>query len=386
LRESPPRRALGERTSRVLGRYTRGQPGPVVVLAGAIHGNEPAGVVAIENVLRDLASREVALRGTVVGVIGNLGALRRGVRYVDQDLNRLWTVDGVKRLRESDPSRDDAEQAEQRDLLRILEPLMLEARHGFILVDLHSTSSVGAPFVIAGDTVENRRLAQAVPLPLILGLEEILSGTSGEYVSEQGHVCLCVEGGQHDAESTHLHHEAAVWIALVASGALAREEVPDLGARARMLKDAARGLAGVVDVRYRHGIGPDTGFAMKPGYRNFQSIAKGELLATETARDVRAAEDGILLMPLYQAKGDDGFFTGRAVRRSWLRFSSLARRLRLEFLLRLFPGVRAHPTRPETLIVSPFAARALRDAFTLFGYRRVRPQGDGFLVSRHRQA
>jgi len=74
------------------------------------------------------------------------------------------------------------------------------------------------------------------------------------------------------------------------------------------------------------------------------------------------------------------------VRRSWLRTSAIARRLRLERLLRIFPGVHAHDTCANTLVISRFAARTLpQGLFKLFGYRRIRPYGDDFLLVRHKQ-
>ena len=47
---------------------------------------------------------------------------------------------------------------------------------------------------------------------------------------------------------------------------------------------------------------------MKPGFKNFQAVTKGELLARYDDQDVKAEADGMILMPLYQAQGNDGFF------------------------------------------------------------------------------
>jgi succinylglutamate desuccinylase len=47
---------------------------------------------------------------------------------------------------------------------------------------------------------------------------------------------------------------------------------------------------------------------MRPGYVNFQPIQQGEHLANDTTGPVLAPEDGLILMPLYQPQGSDGFF------------------------------------------------------------------------------
>jgi succinylglutamate desuccinylase len=52
---------------------------------------------------------------------------------------------------------------------------------------------------------------------------------------------------------------------------------------------------------------------MEPGFRNFQSVSAGKLLARDHHGEVRAPLSGILLLPLYQAQGEDGFFLIREV-------------------------------------------------------------------------
>jgi succinylglutamate desuccinylase len=55
---------------------------------------------------------------------------------------------------------------------------------------------------------------------------------------------------------------------------------------------------------------------MLPGFRNFDPVREGQLLARsgpQLAREVRAPWSGTLIMPRYQGQGLDGFFLGRAV-------------------------------------------------------------------------
>ena len=55
---------------------------------------------------------------------------------------------------------------------------------------------------------------------------------------------------------------------------------------------------------------------MLPGFRNFQPVEKGQLLAHSgpgLAAEVRAPWTGILIMPRYQGQGLDGYFLGRPV-------------------------------------------------------------------------
>ena len=47
---------------------------------------------------------------------------------------------------------------------------------------------------------------------------------------------------------------------------------------------------------------------MRPDYKNFQRIKKGEKLAFDDSEEVSSPDDGLILMPLYQKRGEDGFF------------------------------------------------------------------------------
>jgi hypothetical protein len=90
-------------------------------------------------------------------------------------------------------------------------------------------------------------------------------------------------------------------------------------------------------------------------------------------------------MPLYQAQGDDGFFLVRRVRPAWLGLSRVLRRLRLERLLPVLPGVRRHPELAGSFLVDRRVARwAALELFHLLGFRRRGPAGERYLVMTRR--
>jgi succinylglutamate desuccinylase len=380
--EAPPGAALPDR---LIGRYSAGRPGPTVVLIGGIHGNEPAGPRAVEAVLKRLAARASPLRGQVVGLRGNRRALAAGRRFLAHDLNRRWSAEKIAALAAGGPGEGGAEADEQRELLGTIVPLLREARESIVFLDLHSTSGPGAPFTCMADVLRNRPVAFAQPVPLILGIEEILEGSLLGYLCDLGHVAVAVEGGQSDDARTERHHEAAIWIALVAAGALAPGDVPDLSSQRALLAEAADGLPRVVEVRHRHPIGQGDGFVMEPGFGSFMPVRRGQILARDGRGAIRAAERGVMLMPLYQGQGDDGFFLARAVSPFWLRLSALLRRLRADRLVAILPGVRRHPTHADRFLVDPAVARfQLVNVFHLLGYRHVRERAEGVVFSRRR--
>lgn len=57
-----------------------------------------------------------------------------------------------------------------------------------------------------------------------------------------------------------------------------------------------------------HHIRPGDKFKMRPGYVNFQRVEKDEHLADDIRGEVLAPFSSLILMPLYQPQGSDGFF------------------------------------------------------------------------------
>jgi Succinylglutamate desuccinylase / Aspartoacylase family len=370
---------------RLLGRHDDGRPGPTFVLVGGMHGNEPAGPAAIAAVLNRLGEKRAPLRGRVLGLLGNRAALAAGRRFLGRDLNRGWSRGEVKALFDPEARRTLPEDDEQRDMLRSIAPLLATAREPVIFLDLHTTSSDGPPFTCMADVLRNRPIGLSLPLPLILGIEEILDTTLLGYFCDLGHVALAVEGGRSDDPASIANHEAAAWLALVAAGALPGSALPDLALHRERLATAARGKPDVVEIRHRHVVHDDDGFVMRPGLTSFTPVRRGQPVADDLNGPVLCPEDGLMLMPRYQGQGSDGYFLARSVARGWLHLSSALRRARLDRLVPLLPGVRRDPEDPDRLLVDRGVARwQVVNVFHLFGYRHVRSQGEGVAFSRRR--
>ena len=141
-------------TQRVVGEVTGVAPGPLLLLVGGLHGNEPAGVTAARRVFEALESSGLD-SGRLVALAGNLSALERGERYLDRDLNRVWT-DGEA----PDGRAGPREMHERRELVEAIRAELERAPERAVLLDMHSTSAEGAPFCIMGDTLQNRAIAR----------------------------------------------------------------------------------------------------------------------------------------------------------------------------------------------------------------------------------
>jgi hypothetical protein len=266
----------------------------------------------------------------------------------------------------------------------ILERILKTAKSEVYALDLHSTSADGVPFATVGDTLRNREFARKFPVTILLGIEEQLDGTILEYLNNLGAITLGYEGGQHYAERTIKTHEALTRLALVHTGILKKEDLPGFESAEEFLEDVT-GAARIVEIRYRHAITERDEFKMEPGFENFQSVQRGELLANQKSGAVYAPENGLILMPLYQTLGEDGFFLGREVAPFWLMLSGVLRKLNVAGWMRFLPGVRKADYDEETFEINTRIARFFPlQIFHLLGFRKRRKIGNKLVVSRRK--
>lgn len=376
---------IGKNRQRTIGSRRGRRAGPTLLCVAAIHGNEYTGVVALDRVFRKLDERGTEVRGELVGVAGNLAALVAEQRYLEHDLNRYWLAENIARVRAADIDSLRREDRELAELLVTLDEIFSRARGEVHMLDLHTSSADGDPFVCIGDTLRNRAFGQRFCVPVVLGLEECIDGSLLEYVNNLGHITMGVEAGRHGADTSIDHHESFVWQALVNAGLLAVQEVPDFEVHRERLRQASHHLHGLMEVRHRHSIDDTHDFLMNEGFVNFEHVEAGQLLARDKHGEIRAAESGRILLPLYQGLGSDGFFIAREVRGFWLKVSTALRRLGLDSVLHWLPGVRRHPQQEATLVIDTGMARWFAvEVFHLLGYRKRRSEDGKLIVSRRK--
>jgi succinylglutamate desuccinylase len=369
---------------RELGRIVGLEPGPTLICLGGLHGNEPAGVLAIDRVLSALRQENTTLRGELVGLVGNRRALAQGDRFVDHDLNRAWRPERLARLLRS-PGPQEAEDREQVELDAVLQEVIQEAPGRVFLLDLHTTSGPGSAFAILDDTLPNREIALDFPVPLVLGLEEELAGTLASYLTAQGVTVLGFEAGQHEDPGSVTRAEAAIWLAIDSCGLLEGGDRDRARAAHRLLEEETETALRIGEVRYRHPVELEAGFRMAPGFKSFQPVASGQILGQSAGGPVEAPFAGLLLMPLYQDQGQDGFFLMAEIRPVWLSISAVVRSWHLERFIHLLPGVRRDADRRDTFRVDRRWARWLApQLFHLLGFRREGKEDGRILVVRRR--
>jgi predicted deacylase len=146
--------------------YDSGVPGPHVMVNALTHGNEVCGAIAVADLL-GLGIRP--RRGRLTLAFANVEAYLRfdpanpdASRFVDQDLNRVWTAAIL-----DDAARDSSELRRARQLRPVLDTVD-------VLLDLHSMHERSAPLSVCGPLDKGIALARRL-------------GTPAWIVSDEGH-------------------------------------------------------------------------------------------------------------------------------------------------------------------------------------------------------
>ena len=310
-----------ENYNRIIGRFSGNNRGPLLIVIGGIHGNEPAGVRALEIMFDMLAvepetNPDFQFFGRILGLRGNTRALRQKKRYIRKDLNRQWTVENINRIRQAREEELDEEDLELKDLIETVEAEIEDYQpEKVVLLDFHTTTASGGIFSIATDDPESIRIAVELHAPVVKGLLKKVHGTSLHYFCNKNFapetVGVCFESGQHDEELSVNRAIAALTNCMRSIGCVKAEHVENR--HDSILIEYSKGLPKVSELIEIHSIKSGDEFQMAPGFKNFQAIHKGELLAFDQTGEIHASADGLILMPLYQSQGNDGFFLIRPV-------------------------------------------------------------------------
>jgi len=354
---------------RILGFIEGTKRKPTVVLMAGIHGNEKAGVEASKKVLHKIREENIPFRGNLYVILGNVNALKKGVRYEHVDLNRIWNKEMLVAI-EKNSILPNAEAKEQFEIYRIVHEILKKDSGPFYFLDLHTTSSPSIPFITISDSLNNRKFSANFPVPVVLGIEEYLDGPFLTFINEYGHIALGFEGGQHTDIQSVKNCEAFIWLALVETKCIAKDAISNfIQYEKELLQWYPK--EEFFEINYRYNLYDGEKFTMDKGFQNFEAITKNQHLAKSNGKDILAPKEGRIFMPLYQELGEDGFFVLQKISKFWLKLSLVARKLKINNFLRLIPGVEKDPTNNYTLIADPDIAKFYnKELFHLFGYRK----------------
>jgi hypothetical protein len=370
---------------RIIGKVEGERNGPTILFFAGIHGNEPAGVLALEQVLSQLDSKREYIAGTIYGIIGNRAALFNKRRYMDEDLNRIWINTYIDNLEVKVNLLE--EEKEMKELLNLIKTITKEKTGPVYFIDFHTTSSKSFPFITINDALINRKFAMKFPVPIVLGIEEYLEGPMLSYINKEGFVAIGFEAGQHQDEKSVKNTVSFIFLTLVLTEAINKNDFDDVDSHYANLEKNASQLKEIYEIVYLHKIAAWDKFAMLAGFESFQPIKKDTNLAIHNEEYVKSPLSGRIFMPLYQSQGSDGFFIIRRIPYWILKLSAFLRKYKTDNLLTLLPGVSWESRDKKVLKVNLKTARFLaKPLFHLLGYRVRVTEGHYLKLSNRERA
>ena len=303
-------------SERIISKYIGHNPGPLLIVFGGMHGNEPAGIEAIDLmskmlVVEPITNPEFEYSGSFLGLIGNLQAYNKGMRFIKQDLNRSFTKENLEIVENTPEDKLKDELLEIKQILRVIRETIDEIKpEKVIVLDLHTTSSFGGIFTITPDDPESMRIALELHAPVIKGMLSGIKGSTLHYFTTENFgikmIPVTFESGQHEEKLSVNRAIAAITNCMRTIGSISPEHVENQ--HDKLLIEHSKNLPKVSELISKHNIKKGDNFYMEPNYKNFQKIKSGEVIAKDETGPIEAPEDALLLMPLYQSQGEDGFF------------------------------------------------------------------------------
>ena len=257
------------------------QRGPHVCLVSLIHGNEFAGAIVLDRLLRERVRPAI---GRLTFVFANLDAFSRfdaddptASRFLEEDMNRLWDIAAL------DGSRRSAELRRARALRPVIEK-------ADVILDLHSMLWPSDPLYLVGGSQASVQLAMQLGTPPLVvsdhghiaGRRLIDYGPFG--VPGSGRRGVLLEGGWHWEGQTVERMEQAVRRLLALTGVVPGplDPVPEVPRRAQVTRTITARTADFTFTR------PWRGGEVVPH--------AGTLLAMDGGREVRTDHDDCLLI------------------------------------------------------------------------------------------
>jgi succinylglutamate desuccinylase len=253
--------------------------GKCIVIMAGVHGNERVGVHVIQKLNTLLRQEEII--GEVYLILGNPDAYKNNVRFVDEDMNRLFGKETLEEIKKLSFKQLNVEQK------RVLELLPILQKADFLL-DIHSTINPSVPFVFTENTERHLRMAQCFDVEYIVcnsqnGPKDMNSCTDN-FVDRNGGIGLTYESGWHKDEQCFEN------VLLKAKLFLAYTKATFLS-----LKPSPRKLQSKSLLLYKSIIPKSDKFYFLKKFKNFETVSAGTIIATDDKKEIYVEQNSYFL-------------------------------------------------------------------------------------------
>lgn len=210
--------------------FSSGIAGPDVLISALVHGNEYAGAIVLNDLLKLISTGVLNIStGRLTAVFANIDSFQGfdpaqpdASRFADQDLNRVW----------SETVLNSKQRSVELDRAREILPFVQRATH---LLDLHSMHEPCEPLLITGMLARNVAFARSLggmgQVVMDAGHQEgVRMRDYGDFSNEASHkIALLLEAGQHWQQSSVAATRDVMLRFLLSAGALTMQEVVQAG-------------------------------------------------------------------------------------------------------------------------------------------------------------
>ncbi len=263
--------------------FSGSKDGPSVVIMGAVHGNERIGVDIIEALKKLL--EKVEIFGEIYLIIANPKAYEKNLRFIDCDLNRLFSnnFEQIKKKKKKELMIEEKRAIE-------IAPILSKADY---LLDIHSTIKKSIPFVYVENSKSHLKLAKVFRAKYIISSldscqAKSLHSSADNFVDKHNGLGITYETGwQKDyAVFPHVLKKTKIFLKSVASSFL------DFPVEDKKEKDHSEQI-----FIYKEIIPQKENFTFSMDYQNFDFLKKGEILAREGEDKIIIEKDSYIIFP-----------------------------------------------------------------------------------------
>ena len=264
-------------------------PGPRLAIIGAMHGNERTGVEVVRRLKSKFSGKSLGtLNGQLLLMIGNPHAYEQDRRFVEEDLNRLFSEKEERAICEM-PNDTPAtlERKRTKELMNVL-------RGVDVLIDIHATIRPSVPFVYCEATPKHLGIAACFDVPYVVSPEPDfrppdLFSSADNFVDRHGGLGVTYESGWHKNSKDSGLIFAELMDVFECVGSLSRshevrvEKLQNVPYQLRMYRD----------------IFPQTDHFsfLDAEIANFHFVKKGEVFAMDEDKPISAPRDSYVIFP-----------------------------------------------------------------------------------------
>lgn len=256
-----------------------GKPGAILAIFAGVHGNERAGVYALQELLPTLKPT----KGKLFIAFANPPAIADNVRMLNKNLNRCFVKGN---------NGDTPEDERARELMKVLD-------RSDALLDLHMFyDDDGQPFVICEDNAVD--IAKNFDVDIISTNWTIAEpGATDGYMYESGKIGICVECGPISKAEEYTEFAKTTVYQFLQHFGMSPVEVANSTKPKRF-------------VRAKESVHRNSSdFVLQAGFKNFDNLNEGQIIAMDGDKKYVANKGDCIVFPHYGARvGEEAYILG----------------------------------------------------------------------------